>query len=284
MVFIGKCMYSIDMNSGCALPEIRQIATTYCSPDWQWNYAGKQGTPGNCFLWLVMGGHGELIEGGRRHEVGIGDCLLMPATEDKRGRHDERNPLIVSWAELRVVDQAAREPVVGPLHIKLDRPMFLSDLFSRALGACRKEGLRSGSGSRWMGCLLEECFRLADKPDMGMISHHSAAIQAMCAEIRRDPTSYQSVAQMARKLHVSPDHFIRLFRQVRGMTPGEFILGARIEMAASLLLFTRRTMAQIADELGYCDAFHFSKQFKTRVGVSPLVYRRSGGTGVKLPL
>jgi AraC-like DNA-binding protein len=38
-------------------------------------------------------------------------------------------------------------------------------------------------------------------------------------------------------------------------------------------------MKQIADDLGFCDVFHFSKAFKQVVGTTPSDYRRrvSGG-------
>ena len=280
MASLDNYMYYIDVNSGFELSEIRQIATTYCSPDWRWDYTGRRGGQVGCFLWLVLAGRGELLEGGRLHEVGIGDCLLMPTSEDKRGRHDAQDPLIVSWAELAVVDRSDRVPVVGPLRIKLDRPRLLSDLFSRALSACRKDGNLSEVGRLWMRCLLEELFQLAGKPVISVVSHHAEAINVLCGEIRRSPDRYGSIANMACKLHVSVDHFIRLFKQVRGVTPGEFVVSARLEMASSLLLFTTRKVSQIADELGYCDAYHFSKQFKMKMGVSPLVFRRSAGTGM----
>lgn len=276
MACFDKSMYFIDMDCGFELSEISRIATTYCSPDWQWDHIGKKGVQESCFLWLVMAGRGELLEGGRLHQVGIGDCLLMPVSEDKRGRHDPGNPLIVSWAELVIVDRVNRKPITGPQHVRLDRLRFLGDLFSRASSACRKDGNTSEVGRLWMRCLLEELFQLEDKPSLKVVSHYAEAIDALCGEIRRSSARHDSIAQMARKLHVSVDHFIRLFKQVRGVTPGEFVVSARLETASSLLLFTRRTVSQIADELGYCDAFHFSKQFKMRMGVSPLAYRRGG--------
>lgn len=261
------------------LLEIRQIATTYCSPDWQWNSARNQDAFRRCFLWLVVAGHGELFEGGRLHEVGMGDCLLMPASEEKRGRHDPENPLIVSWAELvfgRKREDRASAP--GPLHVRLDRLGLLNDLFSRARNACRQDGFESDAGQLWMKCLLEELFRLARRPSLNAVSHHTEAIKALCEEIRLDPAQHNSIAEMAVKLHLSVDHFIRIFKQIRGVTPGEFVVNARIETAASLLLFTKRSVSEIADQLGYCDVFHFSKQFKVRMGVSPRAYR-SGGDG-----
>ena len=276
MAVSGKTMYFIDMPKGVKLDSIVRLTTTHCSPDWQWDHPGGGGHPDGCFLWLVMAGCGTLREGGRQHTVGLGDCLLMSTQEEKQGRQDVKNPLIVSWAELRLIRATDAQPFTGPFHIKVDRMSFLGELFSRSLHACRQEGLRCESGAGWMQCVLDELFQLASGRSQESGSPHAEAIHALCEEIRLAPQQHQSVRLLASRLHVSPDHFIRIFKQLRGVTPGQFIMSARLEMASSLLLFTRRSVAQIADELGYCDSFHFSKQFKARSGLSPLAYRRAG--------
>ena len=255
--------------------QIKQIATTYCSSDWRWDLKDRQGISDLYYLWIVVAGRGELLEGGRLHDVGPGDCLLIPAWEAKRGRHDPGNPLIVSWAELGISGE--EWPITADhLHVKLDRLGFLNELFSRSIDACRRSGMDGPVGRKWMACLVEELFELSRKPMPRSTSQHADAIDELCDAIRLDPAAYGSVSEIAGRLHLSVDHFIRLFKQARGVTPGEFVVNARIEAAASLLMFTRRNVSEIADQLGYCDAFHFSRQFKHRMGVSPLVYRRDG--------
>ncbi|QYY36910.1 AraC family transcriptional regulator [Ruficoccus sp. ZRK36] len=70
-----------------------------------------------------------------------------------------------------------------------------------------------------------------------------------------------------------------LFRQAYGISPGEYRVQVRIEQACALLEATALSIKEIADRLGYSDAFAFSKQFKQHVGVSPTLFRqRRGGT------
>jgi AraC-like DNA-binding protein len=42
-----------------------------------------------------------------------------------------------------------------------------------------------------------------------------------------------------------------------------------------MLLNTDRTLEDVADELGFSDAFHFSKAFKAGIGFSPRQFRAS---------
>lgn len=67
-----------------------------------------------------------------------------------------------------------------------------------------------------------------------------------------------------------------LFVERYGVSPGEYRIRLRIDRACSLLKTTRWSLAEIAEKLGYSDAFAFSRQFRERMGMSPSEFRRSG--------
>jgi AraC-like DNA-binding protein len=46
--------------------------------------------------------------------------------------------------------------------------------------------------------------------------------------------------------------------------------------AVELIHDSKLTIAEIAEKLGYCDQFHFSRQFKKALGKSPIQFRKSG--------
>lgn len=78
---------------------------------------------------------------------------------------------------------------------------------------------------------------------------------------------------MARTVGVSPAHFSRLFRAHTGKPPNRFYIETRLEVAQTMLEFSRMNISQIAERLGYPDAFAFSHQFKKYVGISPSEWR-----------
>jgi AraC-like DNA-binding protein len=45
-------------------------------------------------------------------------------------------------------------------------------------------------------------------------------------------------------------------------------------VAAKRIAETNQPLRVIAEELGFCDEFHFSRRFKQIAGVSPAVYRK----------
>lgn len=86
---------------------------------------------------------------------------------------------------------------------------------------------------------------------------------------------------MARTAVFSKYHFIRLFRQTTGVTPGRFLAALRIKEAQRLLLATDLSVAEISQRVGYASVGTFSSRFKLSVGLSPSAYREqacSSGT------
>ena len=76
-------------------------------------------------------------------------------------------------------------------------------------------------------------------------------------------------------INVSSDYFTKMFKDSIGKTPIEYINGLRVNESMRLLSETEKTMAEIADEIGFCNPNYFHKIFKQYIGVSPLAFRKS---------
>jgi AraC-like DNA-binding protein len=79
----------------------------------------------------------------------------------------------------------------------------------------------------------------------------------------------RTVEDAAQATHVTPAYLARLFRRFDGGSPYQCLLRLKMDHAAALLLRSDRTVAVIAEEMGFADAFHFSRVFKRVFGVSP---------------
>jgi AraC-like DNA-binding protein len=88
-----------------------------------------------------------------------------------------------------------------------------------------------------------------------------------------DPMQNRSVATVAGEAGMSLDTFRRAFRAATGEPPARFQRRQRLAMGANLLRRRELTLKQIASMLGFCDEFHFSKAFKSQLGVSPSGFR-----------
>jgi AraC-like DNA-binding protein len=79
----------------------------------------------------------------------------------------------------------------------------------------------------------------------------------------------------ARQAGLSPFHFLRLFRNVLGVTPHQYLVRARLRRAANLLAEQDRAITDIAFDVGFGDLSNFVRSFHRAAGVSPRAFRQA---------
>lgn len=84
------------------------------------------------------------------------------------------------------------------------------------------------------------------------------------------------LAALARDAAMSRFHFLRVFRQVTGMTPHQFVLRTRLHRAAVRLRRTDAAVAAIAYDAGFNDLSTFNRRFRRLMGANPAAYRAKG--------
>jgi AraC-like DNA-binding protein/mannose-6-phosphate isomerase-like protein (cupin superfamily) len=86
------------------------------------------------------------------------------------------------------------------------------------------------------------------------------------------------VRDVAVQVHLSERHLSRLFHEVAGVSVLDFLTNIRIELASQLLLDKEIPIKQVARMVGYPDRHYFTTLFGRRTGMTPAVFRQSGGT------
>ena len=75
--------------------------------------------------------------------------------------------------------------------------------------------------------------------------------------------------------HISVTHFRRIFHDIMGTSPLDFINSTRIEKACTLLKSTEKSILSISEQVGYHSISSFNRYFIKVMGVSPRTYRNS---------
>jgi AraC-like DNA-binding protein len=83
-----------------------------------------------------------------------------------------------------------------------------------------------------------------------------------------------SIADVARDLAISPFHFIRQFEAAFGVTPHQFRIQTRLDLAKHLLALGQHSVTDVCMEVGFSSLGSFSAMFTRRVGEAPSAYRR----------
>jgi PAS domain S-box-containing protein len=85
-----------------------------------------------------------------------------------------------------------------------------------------------------------------------------------------EPIEIDDLASMS---CLSESHFRRVFREVFGTSPQQFILRYRLQVASRVLVQSHTPISQVAEDCGFCDQSYFTRQFRKTLGLSPKMYR-----------
>jgi AraC family transcriptional regulator len=87
-----------------------------------------------------------------------------------------------------------------------------------------------------------------------------------------EPIDLQRAADEA---GTSQFHFLRLFRNVLGVTPHQYLVRCRLRRAAALLAEEARPVTDVAYEVGFADLSNFVRTFHRAAGVAPRDFRKA---------
>ncbi len=253
--------------------EVQHAALQRFEAPWRWTHVDPLLNWSGYILWTLLEGGATMQVGRERFEISAGDVVLMDMTLETNWFEvkQEHSLAILEWIHFVYDQPPERTP---PVHRRIRSLGFWDQLMQRATHNFYAQ--RHGFSKRWMAALLQELY-LQDhdsKPASGKSGARAKKLHQLCREIRMNPGKTWSLEEMAGRLALSVGHFARVFEEVRGTKPGQFIISARIDAACEMLRLSNIAIKEIAQRLGYCDAFAFSKQFRARTGMSPSAYRK----------
>jgi len=82
-----------------------------------------------------------------------------------------------------------------------------------------------------------------------------------------------SLEYLSSIMHISPAYISKIFKEETGSSPIQYLIQIRLEKAKSLLGSSSLPIREIANTVGYKDAYYFSKLFKKNYDLSPSAYR-----------
>ena len=131
--------------------------------------------------------------------------------------------------------------------------------------------------------LQELLIRLLQTQARAVLMEQSATLQSshrfayLVQYIREHLTENFTVQQLASLACMSKPHFFRSFKRELGLSPLDFILHERIQLAKRLLSDPNISVSEAGYQSGFNNLTHFALQFKKTEGVPPSQYKKVRG-------
>ena len=209
------------------------------------------------------------------HRIAAGQALVIPAGVAHRYEADANEPWTIWWMHVAgagvadlfaTIGTTADQPVIG-----LGDPPRIIALIDTIIRRMERDEtmstLLAASGAAWHVLAL----LAADRRAVGRDA--ADPIEATIEHLRAASSTRVSVGELAGMAGLSESHYSALFRRATGYGVLEYQTRQRMGIARELLDTTARTIASIAQQVGYPDPLYFSRQFRRIHAMSPSEYR-----------
>ncbi|KQO17760.1 AraC family transcriptional regulator [Paenibacillus sp. Leaf72] len=231
-------------------------------------------------LHIVCSGSGYVMKEGQRVSLKAGEGFLYPRGAYQHYGTDPEQPWDVRWIHFMV-----------PMELLLLRAADASSVWLFAVSQASLARFVELTEEMYMLC---GSFETRHEPRMSALlyellaelAHNSErlehdalplitknAIREAADLIRGTSGQAWTLPEMAALCGYSPYYFLRLFRQVMGRTPQQYLTACRIAAAKSLLVATRLPVSEIASRTGFSQSSYFIRVFRKAENVSPKAYR-----------
>lgn len=222
----------------------------------------------------VLFGKGTVTENDRTFEVKQGDVFILHEGQYHNYYCSAEEPWTKIWVQVsgpavpEILRAFGLSKVVHIPDFDLKEDFFrIHSLISKDtdVATIDREGAR---------LFLELVQKISDEIRRRDQEREPTPAELMRRYIDIQPDGYVTLDRLASEFHFSKQYLIRIFKARYGITPGEYILNRRIAIAQSLLKKTNLSIREIAEQLKFCDVTYFTDFFHTRVGISPLDFRK----------
>lgn len=223
--------------------------------------------PDGSYVLLCLAGEGRILLDGRWQRSRPGSVSLAPPRVLNAFEAIPGKPWHFCWVRY------AEPPGVPPV-VNASSPVSTQATPTRLSAAIQGLVSESQEGAEprllhlWIELIHAEVQRLA------IPWQRNERLTALWQQVHNQPEYPWTANELARLAHCSSEHLRRLCLRELGRTPLQHVTSIRIQKAADALIESDAKLAEIAQILGYSDAFVLSKLFKKWIGLSPAEFRK----------
>ncbi|TNJ67821.1 helix-turn-helix transcriptional regulator [Paenibacillus hemerocallicola] len=210
-------------------------------------------------------------------ELHEGDVLFIPSGTIRSCQNDAKGPHQKYSAHFTASGEAEAALDVLREHVVFKWSMHNANYFRQRFSMLLMQWFDQVHGGHLIcqGILLELVGRLIHD---ARHKHSSAVkkdlINRLQNYIVHNHCKPIQLSDLAHHIDRSPNHVTRIFKEMLGQTPIDYIHQVKVSVACELLKGGGMTIAEISDHLGYCEQSYFHRIFKKFTGVAPTAVQK----------
>ncbi len=261
--------FCIDENTNFAF-NLEMTGISYCDGTYK---IKRNNSPIYVFEYIISG-TGAVKTGAAEFYPSEGDIYILHRGSSHEYYSDDRNPWIKVWfnAKGTLIDHLMEVYKLGNInHIQ---NYDLSGLFFKMIEIARMNSIDHRRIFEQASIVLHELLiKIAAKLEGEKESpnYDALKIKQYLDQHIEDKVAVKDLGDL---VYHSPSHIIRIYKKEYGVTPYDYLLNKKLEMAILMLLNTNMSVKEIAFKLKFADEHYFCNFFKSKTGQSPSTLRK----------
>jgi AraC-like DNA-binding protein len=226
---------------------------------------------------FVARGRGTLTLAGARHPLSTGSVFTYGPGVAHQITTEQKEPMVkyfVDFSGARAKERMAAVGLAPGTFLQVSAIDEIQRLFEDLIANGKSGGRYS---PQICTAILEYLsFKIAERgiTEQQDQSRAYATYEQCRRYIQEHFARLDNLAQIAEECHIDPAYLCRLFRRFDEQTPHQVLIRRKMNHAAERLRDPEALVKQVARELGFADAFAFSRTFKRVFGLAPDRFRR----------
>ena len=214
--------------------------------------------------WLihfVVSGYGIFKIEDKEYKVGPHEIFVIPPFVETYYKADKTDPWNYTWIGFTA---DAELPTFLPHTLKIPEAEEIFNTMKKC------EDFFEGR-SAFLSARIWDLFAQILAKKIERTDYVKSALDYMHSEYMTGIT----IGDVADKLNIDRTYFYTIFKKKIGISPQQYLLNHRMNIAASLIKNQNISISTAAYSVGYADISVFSKAFKKHYGISPKQYAKT---------
>jgi AraC-like DNA-binding protein len=228
------------------------------------------------FLITILEGSVAIDCDGRKIQIGSGEGVILPPRGMEFFRFDPDVKSVHLWCQIAPSLTSRSERDLLRLAGKISRvPASVNILIEEGLSIPVNAGphLNLAMQTLAKACLLRFAAHASENIPTQQPRHQ--AVQRALDAVSINPAKFRSAGDLARHCGISYSRLRKLFHDDQGESPTAMIWRLKTDQAVQLIRATGLTLAEVAEQCGFSNAFHLSRCVKNRTGFAPRELRKT---------